>query len=206
MSDSEDIEKALAQGELELIKDNEIDRILLCFKLDSYSILELQPGCSLTDIKKTYRKKSLLIHPDKTSNTRAPDAFDVLKKAHSNLEDDKARERLDGIFADARRLLIRERKWTINDERLKSDEFLKDWRAKTKALLIEEEFMKRLETKQKLQQEGEAKRKLEEANELRKVKRKIDKTWEDKREDRVANWQSWVQKLGKKKKKSKVLV
>src|SRR3954447_130777 len=34
----------------------------------SYAVLGLKPGVPESDIKATYRKKSLLIHPDKTKN------------------------------------------------------------------------------------------------------------------------------------------
>ena len=90
-------------------KDAEIDRILKAFRLDAYAVLNLQPGIGESDIKACYRKKSLLIHPDKTSNPAAPEAFDRLKKAQSQLSDEKERERLDEAIADARMLLIRDR-------------------------------------------------------------------------------------------------
>jgi DnaJ-class molecular chaperone len=35
----------------------------------------------MQDIKKIYRKKSLLVHPDKCKHEKAQEAFDVLKKA-----------------------------------------------------------------------------------------------------------------------------
>ena len=71
------------------LKDSEIDRILKAFKLDAYAVLDLKPGVPESDIKKCYRVKSLLIHPDKTSNPQAPDAFDRLKKAQTVLMDEK---------------------------------------------------------------------------------------------------------------------
>ncbi len=72
-----------------MIQDAEIDRILKAFKLDAYAVLDLKPGVPESDIKKCYRVKSLLIHPDKTSNPQAPEAFDRLKKAQTALMDEK---------------------------------------------------------------------------------------------------------------------
>ena len=92
----------------EFDKDAEIDRILKAFRLNAYAVLDLQPGVPESDIKIVYRKKSLLIHPDKTKNPQAPEAFDRLKKAQTELMDEKHRERLDEAIADARMLLIRE--------------------------------------------------------------------------------------------------
>ena len=73
-----------------------------------------------SDIKKVYRAKSLLIHPDKTSNPNAPDAFDRLKKAQTVLLDEKLRAALDEDIADARMLLMRDKKLTADDEETRS--------------------------------------------------------------------------------------
>lgn len=205
MEDAEDIEKTLAQKEAEVIKDKEIDRILNAFKLNPYSILELETGCGENDIKKQYRKKSLLIHPDKTSNEKAPDAFDILKKAQALLMDEKERAKLDEVISDARRILIREKKWSLDDDRLKSDEFKEEWDEKTKELLIEDEFLRRMETKQKLEKEGELKRKREQEAELRRLKKAAREQWEDGRDKRVEGWKLFLKK-SKKKKKGGVLV
>ncbi|KAI7094817.1 hypothetical protein KC352_g39331, partial [Hortaea werneckii] len=45
----------------EFDKDSEIDRIMKAFRANAYDVLDLQPGVPDEDIKKTYRKKSLLI-------------------------------------------------------------------------------------------------------------------------------------------------
>lgn len=68
----DDFEKMLKREDVEFIKDEEINRILHAFKLDAYAILDILPGCTTKDIRNTFRKKSLLIHPDKTTNPRAP--------------------------------------------------------------------------------------------------------------------------------------
>ena len=126
------------------------------FKLDAYAVLDLQPGVPESDIKKTYRTKSLLIHPDKTSNPMAPDAFDRLKKAQTTLMDEKERGVLDEAIADARMLLMREKKLTQDDEEVKSAEFAKEWREKTKVVLIDNELRKRKQAKAQMREEGRA--------------------------------------------------
>lgn len=200
---SDDIEALLSKEASSFQKDEEIDRILKAFPLDAYSVLELQPGCDSATIKKQYRKKSLLIHPDRTPNPQAPDAFDRLKKAEEELQDDKRRELLDQAFTDARRLLIRDKKWSYDDDRLKSHEFLAEWRDKTKEVLIENEIRKRQVQKIMLEQEGRQKRKLDEALEERRLKKERDQAWEDTRDDRVKNWRDYRKKSSKKKKPSK---
>ena len=161
-----------------------------------------------SDIKKQYRAKSLLIHPDKTKNPQAPDAFDRLKKAQTELMDEKHRERLDEAIADARMLLIREKKLTVDSEELKTAEFAKEWREKAKMVLIDNEHRRRRQVKAQMQEEGREQKKEEEELEARKRKRQHEQDWEKTRDDRIGNWRDFQAKKsgeGKKKKKMKVL-
>ena len=107
-----------------------------------------------SDIKIQYRKRSLLIHPDKTTNPAAPDAFDRLKKAQQTLTDEKQRQHLDECIADARTLLIRKHKYTVDSEELKSEAFKKEWRTKTVEVLVEAEARRRKQMKVQLAEEG----------------------------------------------------
>lgn len=200
---SDDIEKTLAREESELVKDSEIQRILSCFKLDSYTILELYPGSTAEAVKKQYRKKSLLIHPDKTSNPRASDAFDLLKKAQSDLSEKEPKAKLDEKYTEAKRILIREKKWDPQDERVGSGEFLREWRHKLQDVLLEEEFMKRLERKRRLEEEGKQRQLDEEERELKKRRNEAKRNWEDKRDERVAKWRKYTTTVEKKKNKKK---
>jgi DnaJ family protein C protein 8 len=155
-----------------------------------------------SDIKIQFRKKSLLIHPDKTKNPQAPDAFDRLKKAQAELMDEKKRERLDEAIADARMLLIRERKWTVDHPDLKTPEFAADWREKTKEVLIDNELRRRKQLKAQLAEEGREQRKAEMEAEERKRKRESEQAWENTRDNRINSWRDF-QKGGQKKKKKK---
>ncbi|KAI9801803.1 MAG: hypothetical protein M1825_003176 [Sarcosagium campestre] len=199
---------ALEREASEFNKDAEIDRILKAFKLDSYAVLDLQPGVPDSDIKKQYRVKSLLIHPDKTSNPSAPDAFDRLKKAQTELMDEKARERLDEAIADARMLLIREHRWTVDSPELKTESFKREWRDKTKFVLIENEARRRRQVRGQMAEEGRAQRKDDEELDARKRKREHDSAWEQTRDGRISSWRDFQKggdSKGKKKKKLKPL-
>jgi DnaJ homolog subfamily C member 8 len=188
------------------------------FRLDAYAVLDLQPGVPESDIKATYRKKSLLIHPDKTSNPLAPDAFDRLKKAQTELMDEKQRARLDEAIADARMLLMREKKWDADNEELKSDEFKKEWREKAKMVLIDNELRRRKQAKAQMQEEGRQQRKEDEEIQERKRKREAEQKWEATREQRIGSWRDFQKKgttngtggggggEGEKKKKKKMKV
>lgn len=176
-----------------------------------YAVLDLNPGVPESDIKKTYRTKSLLIHPDKTKNPQAPDAFDRLKKAQTELMDEKHRERLDEAIADARMLLMRENKWTVDSPELRTDDFARDWRVKTREVLIDNEQRRRRQVKAQMQEEGREQRRQEEEIDERKRKRQHDQDWEATRDQRISSWRQFQKgkggsssgEPGKKKKKVK---
>ena len=155
-------------------QDSEIERILGAFRANAYDVLDLQPGVPDEDIKRAYRKKSLLIHPDKTPNPRAPDAFDRLAGAHQALLDETKRGILDEAIADARSLLIRERKLTIDSEEVKDPdrEFMRAWKEKVKFVLADNEVRRIRQAKGAMRDEGRQQRKEEE--ELAEKKRKSD--------------------------------
>jgi DnaJ family protein C protein 8 len=191
-----------------LLQDREIERIMSSFILDPYSVLDIQPGVPPTEIKKLYRRKSLLIHPDKTKNPRARDAFDRLKKAQDELMDDKKRESLDSLISAARKEVIKEQ---AIDEKTAADylvspKFWTDVRAKTKDFLIEEELRRRKAKRLAMEAEGRERQAAEDAAEEAKRKREAEKEWEETREERVGNWRNFAKNgPAKKKKKLKVL-
>jgi len=201
--DDTDALEALESEAKEWNKDAEIDRILKSFRLDAYAILDLQPGVPESDITKTYRSKSLIIHPDKTSNPRAPDAFDLLKKAQTELLDPKHRTSLDEAIADARMLVFRENKWTVDSPEARTEDFARKVREKTREVLVENEQRRRRQVKAQMQEEGREQRKVEEEVENRKRRREREVEWEQGREDRIGSWRDF-QKGGEKKKKKKV--
>ncbi|PVI02046.1 DnaJ-domain-containing protein, partial [Periconia macrospinosa] len=200
-----DVEAELEAAGREFDKDAEIDRIMNVFKLNAYAVLDLQPGVPESDIKKVYRTKSLLIHPDKTTNPQAPDAFDRLKKAQTTLMDEKQRVELDEHISDARMLLMRERKLTADDEETRGEEFAKAWREKTTWVIMDNEKRKRRQMEAQLREEGRQQKKEEEEIAERKRKRELDDAWEKTRDSRINNWRDYKQGKapadGKKKKK-----
>ncbi len=60
---------------------------------DYYTILQLQPGASLDDIKKAYRHLAMRYHPDKNQgNTYASSYFQEVREAYEVLSDPEKRE------------------------------------------------------------------------------------------------------------------
>lgn len=119
--------------------------------------------------------------------------------------DEKHRERLDEAIADARMLLIRENKWTVDSEELKTDDFAKKWREKSKAVLIDNEHRRRRQMKAQMQEEGREQRKQDAELEERKRKRQHEQDWESTRDERISSWRDFKKgKDGDKKKKKKL--
>jgi DnaJ family protein C protein 8 len=99
-----DIDRYLTQSE----KHMEIDRILSSFKLDPFSIMELPyRAVDPKELKLAYRKRSLMVHPDKANHPKAQDAFDLLKKAESELSDESRVRFILGIVEEAKVEVLR---------------------------------------------------------------------------------------------------
>ncbi|KAJ3814111.1 DnaJ-domain-containing protein [Lentinula lateritia] len=200
-----ELEKLLSREASAFQREVEVERILKAFKLNPYDILDLDETATQDDIKKKYRQLSLFIHPDKTPHPRAPDAFDILKKAESELSEKAKRDELDALLSQARTLLVREMGWSsMNNKAIKEIEAI--WRervrAKTKELLIDEELRRRKALQLALANEGLEARKKDEEVATRKRKADDDKAWEANREQRVDSWRSFAN-TSKKKKKGK---
>lgn len=172
---------------------------MAAFRANAYDVLDLQPGVPEDDIKKTYRRKSLLIHPDKSTNPQATDAFDRLAIAYQTLLDEKKRGRLDEAISDARMLLIRELKLTTDSEEVKDPDtvFMKKWKEKVKFVLADNEARRQRQLKAQMQEEGRQQRKEEEEAQERKRKREAEVEWERTREERIGSWRDFASGKGK---------
>ncbi|GAA5936097.1 uncharacterized protein JCM15063_002709 [Sporobolomyces koalae] len=199
-----------------LSRESEVMRVLACFKLNPYEILELNwlPDSGVTDqdIQRAYRKKSLLIHPDKLKHPRGIEAFDLLKKAQTELADPTKRGPLDDTLRDARMLVLREiglKADVPNDhEKIKSsfgkepgDSLKERVKKKAKEIMIDDELRRRRVQKMTMIAEGAEAKRAEDALAERKRKAEEKERWEDSREDRVTDWRSFSK--GPKKKKGK---
>ncbi|KAB5582413.1 hypothetical protein GE09DRAFT_1049429 [Coniochaeta sp. 2T2.1] len=75
-------------------------RIRACQPTAFYEILAVEKKCSDADIKKAYRKQSLLTHPDKNGHEHADEAFKMVSRAFSVLGDKEKREKFDRYGTD----------------------------------------------------------------------------------------------------------
>ncbi|KAI1753179.1 DUF1977-domain-containing protein [Xylaria castorea] len=80
-----------------------VQRIRQCKVTAFYEILDLEAvrsSCTDSDVKKAYRKQSLLTHPDKNGHEHADEAFKMVSKAFSVLGDKEKRDRYDRFGTD----------------------------------------------------------------------------------------------------------
>lgn len=114
--------------------------------------------------------------------------------------DEKTRAKLDDAIADARTLLMRERKLTANSAEMKPDSMSADmreaWRKKTVEVLVDNEARRRKQMKAQMQEEGREQRKVEEEEKERKRKREHEVAWEQSRESRIDSWRSFTKGKG----------
>jgi len=210
ISDAE-LEKLLNREASAFQRELEVERILKAFKLNPYDILDIDESATVEEVRRKYRQLSLFIHPDKTQHPRAPDAFDFLKKAESELSDPAKREEMDATINQARAILLKGLYLPTNtpDDNPKLKELNPPYkvqlRAKSKELLIDEEVRRRKAIKMNLANEGFEARKKEEEVATKKRKVEDDQKWEETREQRVDSWRSFSNSKKKKKQKANIL-
>ena len=80
-------------GMRDVDRENEVHRILGAFKLNPFEQLGLRFDATVDDVKKAYRKASLMVHPDKCKHPKAQNAFEILGHAQQQLNnEDKMKE------------------------------------------------------------------------------------------------------------------
>ncbi|PVF98069.1 DnaJ-domain-containing protein [Serendipita vermifera] len=210
-AENDEIDRLLNREATALSRDAEVDRILAAFKLNPYDILDVEPSASAEDVKKRYKQISLLIHPDKATHPKAQDAFDLLKKAESELSDKEKRENLDATVNQARVELLKSLNLpaTTSNDHVKLKELSPPWKSqlkdKVKAMLIDEELRRRRAVKLAMANEGREAQQKEEEVASRKRKAEEEKAWEENREERVGSWRSFASGgSNKKRKKNKI--
>ncbi|KAK8550766.1 hypothetical protein V6N13_119268 [Hibiscus sabdariffa] len=205
----------------EVERDNEVVRILSCFKLNPFEFLKLPfDSSSPEDIKKQYRKLSLMVHPDKCKHPQAKEAFGALAKAQQQLLDHQERDYiLSQVTAAKEELRVKRKRQLKKDTASKlkslvdegkseqeyeqSEEFQQQLKLKVRELLTEQEWRRRKMAMRISEEEGRVKKDEEEQKEMWKRKREHEEQWEGTREQRVSSWRDFM-KSGKKSKKGEL--
>ncbi|PIA54305.1 hypothetical protein AQUCO_00900683v1 [Aquilegia coerulea] len=204
----------------EVERENEVQRILSCFKLNAFEYLNLPFDSSPEDVKRQYRKLSLLVHPDKCKHPQAKEAFGALAKAQQLLLEPQEREYLLSQVNAAKEELRSKRKKLLKKDNAsklksqvdegkyeqqyeKSDEYQQQLKMKVRELLTEHEWRRRKMQMRISEEEGRLKKDEEETKEMWKKKREHEEQWEGTREKRVSSWRDFM-KTGKKAKKGEI--
>lgn len=204
----------------EVERDNEVNRVLTCFKLNPFEHLNLSFSSTENEVKRQYRKLSLLVHPDKCKHPQAKEAFGALAKAQQLLLEPQEREYLVSQINLARDELRAERKKQLkkdNASKIKSlvdegkydlqyentEEFKQKWKQRVRDILTEQEWRRRKMQMRISEEEGRLKKDEEQTKEMWKRKRETEQQWEETRENRVSSWRDFM-KTGKKAKKGEI--
>ncbi|KPV73858.1 uncharacterized protein RHOBADRAFT_66679 [Rhodotorula graminis WP1] len=216
--DDKELDRIFNQEASLVSREQEVLRVLAAFKLNPYEILDLDwmPSATVTDqdIQRQYRKKSLLIHPDKLKHPRGIEAFDLLKKAQVELGDSTKRKNLDETLKDARMLVLREvglprdapdDHELLRPPKMRDPDLKERVKRKAKEIIIDDELRKRRLQKMTMIAEGAEAKRQEDALVERKRKAEEKERWEETREDRVHDWRTFNKKKKKSKKGPEVL-
>lgn len=88
--------------------DEEIQRILS--EKNYYKVFDLDPKCSIEDIKNRYRVLAKLYHPDRCEHEKATEVFQKINKIYKTLIDPTERAKYDAIGSDEGREQQRQRR------------------------------------------------------------------------------------------------
>ncbi|XP_050225431.1 uncharacterized protein LOC126674928 [Mercurialis annua] len=220
ISDDDLLLKSFFAEVSEVERDNEVLRILSCFKLNPFEHLNLPFDATPEEVRKQYRKLSLLVHPDKCKHTQAKEAFASLAKAQQLLLDEQERDYLlCQVTAAKEELLVKRRKQLKKDTASKikslveegkykqhyekSEEFQRELKLKVRELLTDQEWRRRKMQMRISEEEGRLKKDEDDQKEAWKRKREHEEQWEGTREQRVSSWRDFM-KGGKKVKKGEI--
>lgn len=205
--------KQIEKRDSVLTSKQQIDRLLRpgssYFNLNPYEVLQIEHETPVEDIKKKYKRLSILVHPDKNQEDadRAQQAFEVINRAWKILENDKTRKRCLEIVEEAKgmtELAMSEKRKKLKKEgkssRIEEDDpekFKKAIYVMTIKLFADME-RKRRELEQRDMEERKRKRETEiEAEEKAKVDKEWQKNFEESRQGRVSSWQKFQNKKTK---------
>ncbi|XP_066151552.1 dnaJ homolog subfamily C member 8 [Euwallacea fornicatus] len=179
--------------------------------LNPFDVLQVEPDTPLEEIKKKYRRLSILVHPDKNQDDpdRAQQAFEAVNKAWKTLESDDTRKkcmdiieeavgRTDLMLAEKRKKAKKEGKSGVPED--DPEKYKHAVYVLTMKLFADLE-RKRRDLAGRDMEERKRKREQEiEDEEKAKVEKEWQKNFEESRQNRVNSWQSF-QAQGKNKTK-----
>ncbi|XP_022908783.1 dnaJ homolog subfamily C member 8 [Onthophagus taurus] len=207
--------KEIEKRDSVLTPKQQIERLLrpgsTYFNLNPFEVLQVEPEIPIEEIKKKYRRLSILVHPDKNQDDaeRAQQAFEVVNRAWRTLESEESRKkcmdiveeakgRTDLMLAEKRKKAKKEGKDSVPED--DPEKYKHAIYVLTMKLFADME-RKRRELAERDQEERKRKREQElEEEEKQKAEKEWQKNFEESRQNRVESWQSF--KAGSSKSKS----
>ncbi|XP_014678036.1 PREDICTED: dnaJ homolog subfamily C member 8-like [Priapulus caudatus] len=203
-----------------LTPQQQIDRLLrpgsTYLNLNPFEVLKVSPDVEVPDIKKMYRKLSILVHPDKNQDNveRAQQAFEIVNKAWKTLENEELYKRCLAVIEEAKEMtkhMVEEKRKKLKkegkppsvdeDDSSKMDHSIY---VQTMKLFAD---MERKRREQDMKEMHERKRKREEeiaAAEKQKMDAEWQKNFDESRDGRVNSWRDF--KTGSKAKKQRTFL
>ncbi|KAK4881084.1 hypothetical protein RN001_004403 [Aquatica leii] len=195
--------KEIEKRDSVLTPKQQIERLLrpgsTYFNLNPFEVLNVDPDISLEEIKKKYRRLSILVHPDKNQDDpdRAQQAFEVVNRAWKTLENEDSRQKCMGIIEEAKGrtdIMLSEKRKKARKEG--KDGIPEDDPEKYKHAvyvltmkLFADMERKRRDLASKDQEERKRKREQElEEEENMKAQKEWQKNFEESRQNRVDSW------------------
>lgn len=100
--------KATEKADSVLTPKQQIERLLrpgsTYRNLNPYEVLQIDSELPIEEVRRKYRRLSILVHPDKNQDDpeRAQAAFDAVKKSYALLDDEKTRKKCEEIVEEAK--------------------------------------------------------------------------------------------------------
>ncbi|CAG9559740.1 unnamed protein product [Danaus chrysippus] len=214
--------KEIEKRDSVLTPKQQIERLLrpgsTYFNLNPFEVLQVDPEANLDEIKKKYRRLSILVHPDKNidDSERAQQAFEIINRAWKTLENEDTRKKCLDIYQEAKErtdhMIEQKRKKLKKDGRLAEgipeddpDKFKHSVYVMTMKLFADMERKRQhLETRD--MEERKRKREAEiEQEEQMSLEKEWAKNFEESRQNRVDSWKNFQSGSGKEKKKKKIM-
>ncbi|ELP84543.1 hypothetical protein EIN_170780 [Entamoeba invadens IP1] len=162
-----------------------------------FDIIDVLPEESNQEIRKKYRKISLMCHPDRCHHQLADTAISCLSLAMKALEDEDQRRKYTDIIEQSRIELSKELKERGETIDFKSEEYRKRIAERSQKIIIDTE--EKIQRAEKMRQ-ANLKREKEEMQyqqEIAKKKKKEEDDWENSRQQRVTSWKAFLKNKGK---------
>lgn len=187
--------------------------------LNPFEVLQVEFDIAPAELKKKYKRLSILVHPDKNQDDkdRAQSAFDIVNKAYKTLNEETTRQLCMDVVEEAQHVVntkIQEKRKKLKKEgnatEVEEDDpavFKRAIQVQTMKLFADNE-RKRRDLEIRDQEERKRKREQEiHEEENKKIQKEWNKNFEESRQGRVNSWHDFQSggSSGKKKSKKKPL-